>query len=268
MTRRHSPVRGLFVTGTDTEVGKTVVAAGLAAWCRAKGMDVGVMKPIATGGIRHGTRRWVSADATRLARAAGVTPAPASASGGPGDPWPLINPLCYQDPLAPYAAALRTHRPVKLDAVRQAFQTLLRRHQFVIVEGIGGLLVPLTRRHTVVDLIRLLDLPVLIVSRLRLGTLNHTLLTVEHASRAGLEVLGVVLNAAEPPADEPAARLAQRTNPSILKACLPVPLVGVLPHEAALADGGVDPRRLSGWVAEGMQPAFLRWLRQAAQPKR
>jgi len=243
----------LFITGTDTEVGKTVVAAGLAAWCRTQGIDVGVMKPIATGGRRHGANGWVSADARRLAQAAGVA-----------DPWRLITPLCYEDPLAPYAAALRTRRPMKWQAVRHAFQALSRRHQFVIVEGIGGLLVPLTRRHTVVDLIRMLDLPVLIVSRLRLGTLNHTLLTVEHARRAGLDVRGVVLNAAEPPADEPAARLAERTNPPVLKACLSVPLVGRLPHDAALANGMADSRRLSRWVAQGLQPAFLRWLRHAA----
>jgi len=240
MTRLRAPVRGLFITGTDTGVGKTLVASALAAWCRLQGIDVGVMKPIATG-----ARRTISSDARMLAQAAGV-----------GDPWPLINPVCYRDPLAPSVAAQRAHRPVRLAAVVRAFQELSQRHELLVVEGIGGLLVPLSRRTTVVEVIRLLDLPLLIVARRRLGTLNHTLLTVEHARRAGLAVAGVVLNAADPPAADPDARLAERTNPDALRACLPVPLVGNLSR----LDGRLSRQRLAGWVEQGMHADFLRRL--------
>lgn len=241
------------MTGTDTGVGKTIVAAGIAAWCRAQGIDVGVMKPIATGGVllrEQGRNRLVSSDARWLARAAGVE-----------DPWSLINPICYHEPLAPYIASLRAHQPIDWAGMRHAFQVLLKRHDVVIVEGIGGLLVPLSRRRTVVDLIQMLELPVLVVARLRLGTLNHTLLTVEQATRARLKVVGVVLNAAEAPTADPDARLAERTNPSVLKACLPVPLLGVLPYRGTLAKETLQSRERVEWVARALAPKLLGWLR-------
>lgn len=239
--------KGLFVTGTDTGVGKTLVTAGLAAWRRACGLDVGVMKPIATGGVRLGGR-WVSSDALLLSRASGTT-----------DPLPLVNPVCYREPLAPYAAALRSRQPVAWARAVRAFHTLAARHPFLLVEGIGGLAVPLARRKTVADLIRALQLPVVVVARLRLGTLNHTLLTVAQARGAGLQVRGVILNAVEPPLSSDGARLAERTNPEVLRACLPVPLLGILPHQPNLAAETVAPRALAAWVSH-LDPRFLRWL--------
>lgn len=252
--RQLTHVRGLFVTGTDTGVGKTMVAAGLAAWCRAEGIDVGVMKPIATGGrvmLVEGRRRWISADAMILSRAAGVD-----------DPWPLINPVCYREPLAPYAAARRSHRPVNWAGVMRAFGRLGERHRFLIVEGIGGLAVPLSRRRTVTDLIRRCSLPALVVSRLRLGTLNHTLLTVEHAQRHGLRLLGVMMNAAERPPQDPDARLAERTNPSVLRDGLSVPLLGALTHRNAFGAGAATPADLARWMDAALHPAFRAWLRK------
>jgi len=255
MSLHHfSQAPGLFITGTDTGVGKTLVAAALAAWCRANGVDVGVMKPIATGGIRvpdNGTTRLVSPDAWLLSKASQVD-----------DPWSLINPVCYQEPLAPYTASLRTRQPIVWPQITRAFQTLTQWHDFVIVEGIGGLLVPLSRRWTVVDLIRMLRVPVLIVSRLRLGTLNHTLLTVEQAKRDRLRVLGVVLNAAEPPSSDPSARLVERTNPPVLGACLSVPLLGTLPHRDIFEHDVPSSRALIRWIVSALRPQFLGWLRQ------
>lgn len=251
-SRKTARVRGLFITGTDTGVGKTVVAAGLAAWCKARGIDVGVMKPIASGGTRltaHGHTRWISPDAALLSHAADVS-----------DPWPLINPLCFREPLAPYAASLRARQPIHWSSILRAFHQLAKRHRFLILEGIGGLLVPLSRRRTVVDLIRMLGLPCLVVSRLRLGTLNHTLLTVHEAKRARLNVLGVVLNAAESPPTDSGARLAEQTNPSILKACLSVPLLGTLPHHRRFANGRLDRTALARWIGRSLHPTFLEWM--------
>ena len=245
---RFPRTRGLFITGTDTGVGKTVVAAGLAAWRKAHGGDVGVMKPIATGGVQRDDR-LVSSDALLLSHAAGVD-----------DPWSLINPVCYRDPLAPYAASLKVHQPVDWSRIRQAFHVLTMRHPFLIIEGIGGLLVPLSRRRTVVDLIRMLHLPVLIVARLRLGTLNHTLLTVETASRAGVRVVGVVLNAADAPTADPDVQLAERTNPSVLTSCLSVPLLGTLPYRSRFAGNHLASPALVRWVAQAFDAQFLAWL--------
>ncbi len=250
--RKAARARGLFVTGTDTGVGKTAVAAGLAAWCHARGMDVGVMKPIASGGTRladPGHTRWISPDAALLSHAAGVS-----------DPWPLINPLCFREPLAPYAASLRAHQPIHWSSIIRAFQQLAQRHRFLILEGIGGLLVPLSRRRTVVDLIRMLRLPCLVVARLRLGTLNHTLLTVHEAQRAHLKVLGVVLNAAESPSTESGARVAEQSNPAILKTCLSVPLLGTLPHHRRFANGHLDRTALATWIDRSLDPTFLEWM--------
>jgi len=212
------------------------------------------MKPIATGGIHvrdNGMDRLVSPDALLLSKVSQVD-----------DPWSLINPVCYREPVAPYTASLRTRRPIVWPEIVRAFRTLTQRHDVMIVEGIGGLSVPLSRRRTVVDLIRMLRMPVLIVSRLRLGTLNHTLLTVEQAKRDRLRVLGVVLNAAESLSSDPDARLAERTNPQVLKACLSVPLLGTLPHRQSFEHGTLSSRTLIQWVAHALHPQFLEWLRQ------
>ena len=250
--RSRQPLSGLFVTGTDTGVGKTLVAAGLAAWCRMQGIDVGVMKPVATGGnTRDG--RLVSDDAVTLAHAAGST-----------DPWPLVNPLCYRQPLAPYTAARLSRRPLRWPSLDRAVRAMAQRHRFLIIEGVGGLAVPLTRTDTVSDLIRRLGLPALIVARLGLGTLNHTLLTVQQAGRDGVKVLGVLLNESEPPSRTGGARLAQRTNPTILAERLPVPLWGVLAYRRRCAALRPAPATLARWVDAGVERRWLRWLQQAA----
>ncbi len=185
-----------------------MVACALAAWCRRQGMDVGVMKPIATGGTRRSngrTTRWVSEDAIRLARAAEVD-----------DPWSLVNPICFTEPLAPWTAAMRERRPVQLTTVVEAVRTLSRRHDYVILEGIGGLLVPLSARMTVADLAKQVGLPLLVVARPGLGSLNHTLLSLECIRRLRLPCRGVVINHTRPAPSSPMARLAERTNPAIL----------------------------------------------------
>ena len=215
-----------FVIGTDTGVGKTVVACLLASWAARRGIDVGVMKPIATGGRRmssHGTVRWVSTDARHLVRAAGSR-----------DPWPLVNPVCFSEPLAPWTAALRARKTIRLARPLQAFRALARRHELVIVEGVGGLLVPLTARATVADFARACQLPLLIVARPDLGTLNHTLLTYQCARARGLRVAGIILNHARPASQARMARVAYRTNADRLRRLFTVPVYGPLPFRRRL----------------------------------
>ena len=180
-------------------------------------------------------------------------------ASGVSDARALITPVCFPDPLAPLVASQRAGRAIDWRAIRTAFQALSRRHPLMIVEGIGGLLVPLSDRRTVVDLIRLLCLPIVIVSRLRLGTLNHTLLTVTHAQREGLTVLGVILNASEPPSASSEARLAEATNPDTLRRLLSVPLLGVLPHRRGVAGerGKRAQATLAEWVGTHLDPHFL-----------
>lgn len=199
---------GLFVTGTDTGVGKTVVACALAEQLRARGVDVGVMKPIETGVGSQGPL-----DAIALAEAAGVR-----------DAMELICPIRLALPAAPAVAASAEGRELDLTAIRTAFDTLRARHECVIVEGAGGLLVPISPSGTMADLARDLALPLLVVTRGRLGTVNHTLLTLEVAAGRGLPVAGVVLSHGPTPLAS-----ADAANLSILRELLGARLLGEIP---------------------------------------
>lgn len=222
---RNRRLRGVFVTGTDTGVGKTVFACALAAWCRQQGAAVGVMKPVGTGGRIVGTRRarcLVSDDAVWLARCAGVD-----------DPWPLINPRCFHEPLAPWTAALRARAPIRFPAILRAFDALADRHEVLIVEGVGGLLVPLSARQTLAHLAKRFGLPLVLVARPGLGTLNHTLLSLEVGRRFGLACRGVVINHSRPAPRDRMARVAERTNPQILRRLTSV--LGELPYHPSVS---------------------------------
>ena len=249
MTHHIQRPRGLFITGTDTGVGKTVVACALAAWARRQGADVGVMKPIATGGrlrSNGGSRRWVSDDAIRLVRAAEVE-----------DPWSLVNPVCFREPLAPWTAARRAGRSIDLREIVRAFQVLSARHDLVVVEGIGGLLVPLTPRASVADLAQQLGLPLIIVARPGLGTLNHTLLSLAYARAHGLCIEGVVINHAQRHPHDRMARLAERTNPGVLRHVGQIPVLGELPFQPAGLCGTRDGVSLGAWAGRHID---ARWL--------
>jgi dethiobiotin synthetase len=169
---------GLFVTGTDTGVGKTVVGCALVEGLRARGVDVGVMKPIETGVGPQGPL-----DAIALAEAAAVD-----------DPPESVCPQRFALPAAPEVAAAREGRAVDLEAVRVAYEALAARHDFLVVEGAGGLLVPIAPGLSMADLARELGLPLLVVARGRLGTINHTRLTLEVARARGLPLAGVVIS--------------------------------------------------------------------------
>ena len=176
------PSRGVFVTGTDTEVGKTVVAAGVAAWLRESGLDVGVMKPVSSGLVDHGGQS-VNPDALRLKTASGCA-----------DGMDAINPFRFELAVAPSVAARQADAKVDIQALCQCYRRLADAHQFMVVEGVGGLLSPVSDEATCADLASLLDLPLLVVAGNRLGCLNHSLLTVEVARARGLGVVGLVLN--------------------------------------------------------------------------
>jgi dethiobiotin synthetase len=166
-------VRGFFVTGTDTGVGKTVVTAALALALRARGVDVGVMKPLQTG----------DGDAAELKRLAGLR-----------EPPEEIAPFSFAAPVAPLVAARLEGRTLELDDVAGCVRVSGEAHDFTLVEGVGGLLVPIGPGWTVADLAAEIGLPLLVVGRAGLGTVNHTLLTLAEAARRGLDVAGVVLN--------------------------------------------------------------------------
>ncbi len=231
-------MRGLFVTGTDTGVGKTFVTTALARALRAAGVDVGVMKPIETGVPAEGPE-----DARALRIAAGVD-----------DPLELVCPVRFALPASPEAAAKAEHRTVPLAAIRDAHQTLARRHAFLLVEGAGGLLVPIDAETDMADLARDFALPLLVVARPALGTVNHTRLTLEAARARGLPVLGVVISHASPAA---AASEGDRRNLEGLVERLGDELLG----EVGYAPAGADAT--GSGEAEAVIDRLVDWIRRA-----
>ncbi len=211
---------GIFITGTDTGVGKTVITAALAAALRHRGMDAGVMKPIQTGSERTATG-LTAPDGEYLVRVSGVS-----------DPLERVSPCRFRAPLAPLSAARLEEREVDLDAVRTAYEELTARHPLVLVEGAGGLAVPIRESYLMSELAYDLGLPLVVVARPSLGTINHSLLTVHFARAAGLRVLGIIVN--NYPADPGEA---ERTSPAVIEEFSGVPVLGIVP---AVPDAGPD----------------------------
>jgi dethiobiotin synthetase len=192
------------VTGTDTGVGKTVVATALITTLRHSGVQVAPMKPVETGG---------GDDAVRLSIAA-------------GDMYPLdlVRPISFAEPLAPLVAARRAHAPIDVAVLNAAFSQLRSMSDTIVVEGAGGLLVPVTDTETFATLFKRWELELIVVAANRLGAVNHTLLTVECARVHGLTVRGVVLNTISNGQSD----VAERTNEALLKELLrSIPVVSV-----------------------------------------
>ena len=205
--------KGIFVTGTDTGVGKTLVAGGLAALLRERGLDVGVMKP-AESGCRRENGVLVPEDALFLREMSGCQ-----------DELELIIPYALGHPLAPALAAELEGVHIRIEAIREAYMTLTSRHDLVLVEGAGGMLVPLTTDRLVADLVKELGgLPLLIVTRALLGTINHSLLTLYYIRREAMDVLGIVMNHTRPEYGLP-----ESLNPRVLQQWGKVPFLGTVP---------------------------------------
>jgi len=184
-TVRTSPgnsVRGVFITGTDTEIGKTRVAAGLAQSFVRAAYRVAAIKPIATGAVA-GPRGLESADAVVLRGAANLTMSYAE-----------VNPYAFAEPIAPEFAAQRADRPIELESLQRAHERLIGRANWVIVEGIGGWRVPLGKAGDVSTLAGLYGYPVLLVVGLRLGCINHALLTAQAIIADGRPFAGWLAN--------------------------------------------------------------------------
>ena len=199
--------RGLFVTGTDTGVGKTLVACGLLRAHAARGMRVIGMKPVAAGALPEGGA-LVNED-VRALRLAGNVAAPDA----------LVNPYCFEPAIAPHIAAQQAGVAIDLARLTNAFAALAARCDRVIVEGAGGFRVPLGPSWDTSDLARALDLPVVLVVGMRLGCINHALLSADAVRAAGLTLAGWVANHVDPAlacADENVAALGERLRAPML----------------------------------------------------
>ncbi|MFC1588025.1 dethiobiotin synthase [Planctomycetota bacterium] len=205
----------LFIIGTDTGVGKTFVTAAVAARLRELGENVGVCKPFGTGAVLE-NGSLVCEDTVLLKAASGVDL-----------PYEAITPVVYKTPLAPNWAARIENRPVDVAQGARAVNDLKELYQPFLVEGIGGLMVPLTDDILVLDFIAEFKAPVLLVARLDLGTLNHTLLTLHALKSKKIPVAGIILNGAE----ETQSATAASTNMDNLGIIQDAPVFGMIPHK-------------------------------------
>jgi dethiobiotin synthetase len=209
--------KGVFITGTDTGVGKTFFATGLAALLRESGYRVGVMKPAETGCVERDGECFPE-DAAGLKEASGCEV-----------PLARICPYRLRDPLAPSMAAERAGITIDIDQLMSIYEEIRSTHDITIVEGAGGLMVPLLPSYTYADFARVLKISALVVAANRLGVINHLLLTLEHASCKGLNVLGYVLNQID---SQPS--LASETNRQTLSTLTAVPCLAETPFVPGL----------------------------------
>lgn len=203
---------GFFITGTDTGIGKTRVSTALLQACARAGLRTAGMKPVASGAE-------VTADGLRNADALALQTAASLRRS-----YELVNPYCFAPPVAPHLAALEAGVEISLEVLRAAYAQLCRDAEMVVVEGVGGWQVPLAPALELPDLARELELPVLLVVGLRLGCLNHALLTARAIRADGLELAGWVANGIDSAFERPEANVAT------LEAELGAPLVARLPY--------------------------------------
>lgn len=202
--------KGIFVTGTDTGVGKTIVTAGVALSLKNKGIDVGIMKPVSTGGIPNEDIRFLM-DFLGLK-----------------ENIELVNPVALKESLAPYVAAKIERKKINLNKIFTSYEKLKKLHDFIIVEGIGGVFVPILKNYFVADLIKDFKLPVIIVSRAGLGTINHTLMTINTLEQKKAKILGIVLNMFS------GKDISEKTNPEMIEKLGKYPVLAKIEKDANL----------------------------------
>ncbi|WP_391560625.1 dethiobiotin synthase [Robertmurraya sp.] len=202
-------MNGFFVTGTDTGVGKTIIACGLAAVLKEKRFDVGVFKPLLSGISRDDPE----SDTSLLKKMSQTYLSHED-----------ITPFEFKEPLAPYVAGKLEGKLIGIEEVLHYWEMIRGKHQYFIVEGAGGISVPLGENFLVSDLIKALELPIVIVARPNLGTINHTFLTVQYAKSMGLRIAGIVINGISDHPD-----LAEITNPKLIEELCGVPILGITP---------------------------------------
>ena len=219
-----TPAGGVFISGTDTDAGKTVAAAAVLVSLRAAGIDAVPMKPVQTGAIVQGSH-WQSPDLEFCLRMAELRP--------DADELQDMVPFIYEPACSPHLAAAKAGREISLERIVEAFHRLLRRHERVIVEGAGGLLAPITGDKTMIDLMAMLGLPVILAARPGLGAINHALLSIRELERTGLELLGIIFCETS----NTGWGEIEKNNVETIARMGKVPVLGRIPYMPGLADG-------------------------------
>ena len=223
MSHRHkiSHMKSLFVTGTDTDVGKTYVTAGLAVSLRKSGVDVGVMKPFAAG-LKQKTG-FKSEDVEILANASETN-----------DPENLINPQFFPIPASPYTAWKNLKIKPKVNSILSSFKELKKIHEMILVEGMGGIMTPILKDYFVSDLIKDMKIPSVIVCRTKVGTINHTIMTIKMCEKYRIPLRGIIIN----DFDSDGYNVKELTRD--LKGLTGIPILGSVPFIEDLSDESIS----------------------------
>ena len=213
-------LKSIFITGTDTDVGKTYITAGLAVSIRKMGIDVGVMKPFAAGIAQK--KGFKSEDVEILSTAAQVN-----------DPENLVNPQFFPIPASPYTAWKNLKIKPKIPGILSSFKKLSKLHKMILVEGMGGMMTPILKDYYVANLIKEMKIPVVIVTRSKIGTVNHTIMTVMMCEKYKIPIKGIIIN----DFDSDGYKTKELTRD--LKNLLGVPILGSIPFIDDLSDSSL-----------------------------
>jgi len=230
---------GLFITATDTDVGKTVITGAIAAAFKARGMNVGVMKPMASGGVADSQGTLVAEDATFLMRAAGIGESERD----------LVNPLCLEPALTPAVAAKVSGVFVDIPAIIKVYQVLTESYEPLLVEGVGGITAPLWQDYLLADFMVELALPVIVVTRANLGSINHTVLTIEYARHRGIQVAGIIINGW----NDGEVGILEISNGEYMERLTGVPILGRFPYSSAISEGEIQSVALAQLAEQYLQ---------------
>jgi dethiobiotin synthetase len=225
---------GIFITATDTGAGKTIIGVGLAAYLKKRGVNVGVMKPVESGGTSD-TQFYASVI-------------------NPQDPLELINPYHFDLPISPHQAAREEGKEVKYEVLENAYKFLRSRHDFLIVEGAGGFFCPFSDTLLAADVMQRFGLPILLVAKPQVGTINHILLTLDCAKHRRIPVVGVIINYAE----DASGGTAAKSKPEEFTRFTEVPLLGVLPYIRYISQRDINIDAIVSSIEKNVN---LSWLR-------
>ncbi len=213
-------MKSLFITGTDTDVGKTYIAAGLAVTFRKMGIDVGVMKPFAAGTAQK--KGYKSEDIVIVSKAAQAC-----------DPENLVNPQFFPIPASPYTAWKNLKIKPKINSVLSSFKRLSKIHSMMLVEGMGGIMTPILKNYFVTDLIKDMKIPAVLVTRTKVGTVNHTIMTVKMCEKYKIPIKGIIIN----DFDSDGYKTKELTRD--LKSLTGVPILGSIPFINDFSDASL-----------------------------
>ena len=235
------PTQGLFITGTDTGVGKTVITAAILNYLQLQGKKAGAMKPLETG-VDNECSSSANSDALFLMEC-----------GRLEDKLAEVSPIRLKPAASPYQASLIENRTLQPETILSAYQALSEKYDWMLVEGVGGIRVPITRNYEVLHLMRDLGLPAVVVTRYQLGTLNHTLMTLDTLKQNGISVRGIIFNQTGTEAPD----VIEQDQPRLIEELSGIKVLGRAPYIKNLSAQSFSPEKLRALEASIDFPGLI-----------